>query len=413
MKKIKFKFKKINWKGIFNYFISVVISALILALVLISLPLTEKVSSSASYDLVNKNNMYWAKEYTLELDISQSSDIQKDITQLKSVLQKRLKQFDVEQSSITSYKENDKYYLKVNVQTSKEQELVEQLVKAPFIVTIVTRKDDVNYEDTENPLIPYLEENYNKTEFTRKDFRNVYVTKLKNTSGEYSYFAIFKAWPWSSKWNEFLKKYSGQIVGVSIDGFVTPVQIIEGDKTFAPSTSATDEKYAKVISILYNSGVAPMSYIVTNEEEKPLDIAEIDYIKLTEGILIAILFIYVYLLVVEKTRKSIILKSGIATVLAVSSWIAYLKLSATPVDIFILALEVIVVAAIIRMIAENTESRVHITLLLTFVSLLCILLGFGYVKIFANDLLILIILSNLSLLISTYYISKVRKSLKV
>jgi len=77
MKKIKFKFKKINWKGIFNYFISVVISALILALVLISLPLTEKVSSSASYDLVNKNNMYWAKEYTLELDISQSSDIQK------------------------------------------------------------------------------------------------------------------------------------------------------------------------------------------------------------------------------------------------------------------------------------------------------------------------------------------------
>ena len=117
-----------------------------------------------------------------------------------------------------------------------------------------------------------------------------------------------------------------------------------------------------------------MSYVVTNEEEKPLDIAEIDYVKLTEGILIAILFIYVYLLVVEKTRKSIILKSGIATVLTISSWIAYLKLSATPVDIFILALEVIVAAAIIRMITENTESRVHITLLLTFMSVLCILL---------------------------------------
>ena len=412
MKKIKFKFKKIKWKEIFNYFISVVISALILALVLISLPLTEKVSSSASYDLVNKNNMYWAKEYTLELDISQSSDIQKDITQLKSVLQKRLKQFDVEQSSITSYKENDKYYLKVNVQTSKEQELVEQLVKAPFIVTIVTRKDDVNYEDTENPLIPYLEENYNKTEFTRKDFRTIYITKLKNTSGEYSYFGIFKAWPLSSKWNEFLNKYIGQTVGVSIDGFVTPVQINE-DKIFAPSVSAIDEQYAKVTSILYNSGVSPMSYSTIKEEEKPLKIAEVDYIKLTEGILIAILFIYVYLLVVEKTRKSIILKSGVATVLTVSSWITYLKLSATPVDIFILALVVIVVAAVIRMIAENIDSRVHITLLLTFTSLLCILLGFGYVKIFANDLLILIILSNLSLLISTYYISKVRKSLKI
>ena len=412
MKKIRFKFNKINWKEIFNYFVSVVISASILALVLISLPLTEKVSSSASYDLVNKNSMYWSKEYILELNTSQSSNIQKDTANLKSVLQKRLRNFDVEQSSITSYQEDDKYYLKVEIQTSKEQELVEQLIKNPFIINIVTKKDDVNYEDTENPLIPYLEENYNKTEFTRKDFRTVYVTKLKNTSGEYSYFAIFKAWPLSSKWNEFLNKYIGQTVGVSIDGFVTPVQINE-DKIFAPSVSAIDEQYAKVTSILYNSGVSPMSYSTIKEEEKPLNIAEVDYIKLTEGILIAILFIYVYLLVVEKTRKSIILKSGVATVLTVSSWITYLKLSATPVDIFILALEVIVVAAIIRMIAENIDSRVHITLLLTFTSLLCILLGFGYVKIFANDLLILIILSNLSLLISTYYISKVRKSLKI
>lgn len=412
MKKIRFKFNKINWKEIFNYFVSVVISASILALVLISLPLTEKVSSSASYDLVNKNNMYWSKEYILELNTSQSSNIQKDTANLKSVLQKRLRNFDVEQSSITSYQEDDKYYLKVEIQTSKEQELVEQLIKNPFIINIVTKKDDVNYEDTENPLIPYLEENYNKTEFTRKDFRTIYITKLKNTSGEYSYFGIFKAWPLSSKWNEFLNKYIGQTVGVSIDGFVTPVQINE-DKIFAPSVSAIDEQYAKVTSILYNSGVSPMSYSTIKEEEKPLNIAEVDYIKLTEGILIAILFIYVYLLVVEKTRKSIILKSGVATVLTVSSWITYLKLSATPVDIFILALEVIVVAAIIRMIAENIDSRVHITLLLTFTSLLCILLGFGYVKIFANDLLILIILSNLSLLISTYYISKVRKSLKI
>ena len=412
MKKIRFKFNKINWKEIFNYFVSVVISASILALVLISLPLTEKVSSSASYDLVNKNSMYWSKEYILELNTSQSSNIQKDTANLKSVLQKRLRNFDVEQSSITSYQEDDKYYLKVEIQTSKEQELVEQLIKNPFIINIVTKKDDVNYEDTENPLIPYLEENYNKTEFTRKDFRTIYITKLKNTSGEYSYFGIFKAWPLSSKWNEFLNKYIGQTVGVSIDGFVTPVQINE-DKIFAPSVSAIDEQYAKVTSILYNSGVSPMSYSTIKEEEKPLNIAEVDYIKLTEGILIAILFIYVYLLVVEKTRKSIILKSGVATVLTVSSWIAYLKLSAIPVDIFILALEVIAVAAIIRMIAENIDSRVHITLLLTFTSLLCILLGFGYVKIFANDLLILIILSNLSLLISTYYISKVRKSLKI
>ncbi len=415
-KKLKFKrikLKKFNLKGFLTYIISIFISSLILALVLISLPLTERITSSSSYDLVNKESMYWSKEYIFELDTQDSTDLKKDLQDTKSVLQKRLRKFGVEQSLISFYEEEEKQYLKIEIQTSKEKESVENLIKSPFIINVVTRKDDVNYEDQENPLTPYLEENYTKTAYTRDYFRNVFIAKLKNSEGEYSYFGIFKTWPWQKDWEDFMEQYAGQTVGVSIDGFVSQVQIAQGNNTFAPSVSAQDKDSAKVVDILFNSGSVGLSYSSNSEEDLVVDIPEFDYIKLTEGILVAIIFIYIYLMLVEKTPKRTLLLSGISSTITVAGWITYLKISSTPVDIFLLALEVISIIAIIRIIAENIESRINVTLLITFICILSILLGSGYVKMYANDLLILMIVSNLALSISSYYISNVRKSLKI
>lgn len=409
----KIKIKKFNTKGVFTYLISILISSIILALILIALPLSERVTSLASYDLTTKNRLYWAKEYTLQLTTENNPKIDQDIEKTKSILQKRLRTFGVEQSSIRSYEKEGEHFLDVSVQTSKSKELVDALVKSPFIVNILTRKDDVNYEDTENPLIPYLAENYNTTEFTRETFRNVYVTQLKNSAGEYSYFALFKTWTWEKDWDTFLNDYSGQTVGVSIDGFVTPVQVSADQNIFAVSVSSAEKESADVTSILYNSGILPLSYSTVTEEETVVESPEIDYIKLTAGILVAILAIYIYLLFIEKTPKNILVRSGVSTVITVAGWIAYLKISNTPVDIFLLALEIITIVAIIRIITENVESRIFITILLVLISLGCIILGSGYVKIFTNDLLILMILSNLSLLLTTYYVSNVRKSLKI
>ncbi len=416
MKRIKFKkikFKKGNTKGFVNYLLSILISSVILALILISLPLTERVSSSATYDLVNKSSMYWAQEYILKLDIQDQTDTTGKINKTKSILQSRLRKIGVEQSSISSYTQEEGEYIKISVQTTKEKELIDSVIKSPYIVNIVTRKNDVNYEDTENPLIPYLPENYNPTDFSGEDFRNVYVTKLKNSAGEYSYFALFKTWPWRSDWKKFLEEFSGQTVGVSIDGFVTPVQINAQDTTFAVSASTGEDKYAKVTDILYNSGNIPLSYSLEKEQEVVADIAEIDYIKLTEGIFIAILFIYIYLLIIEKTHKDILLKSGLSSVLTVSGWITYLKVTGTPIDIFVLALEVIAIVVIIRLVTENIESRLNVTILLLVVAILGVLFGSGYVKMFTKDLILLLILSNLSLLICSFYITNVRKSLKI
>lgn len=409
----KLKIKKINSKGVFNYLISILISSFILGIILISLPLTEKITSSATYDLINKSSLYWAKEYVLQLDTEKSVKVDQDIEKTRSVLQKRLRRLGVEQSSIHSYKEQDINFLKVSIQTSKDIELVEGLIKSPYIIDIVTRKSDINYEDQENPLTPYLAENYDSTEFTRKNFRNVYVTQLKNSANEYSYFALFKTWPWEKGWDTFLTDYSGQTVGVSIDGFVTPVQITAGQDLFPVPVSSTEKGYAHITSILYNSGVIPLKYSVTTENELLIESAEIDYIKLTEGILVAIFFIYIYLLLIEKTPKDILVRSGLSTIITVAAWIAYLKISNTPVDIFLLSIEVITIVAIIRIITENVESRIIVTVLLALISSICIILGSGYIKIFANDLLILMIISNLVLSVSTYYISNVKKSLKI
>lgn len=409
----KLKIKKASPKGVFNYLVSILISSIILGLILISLPLTEKVTSSATYDLVNKNTSYWAKEYLIQLDTQDSVNINQDIQKTRSVLQRRLRNFGVEQSSILSYTQEDINFLKVSIQTSKEKELVEGLIKSPFIINIVTRKADVNFEDQENPLTPYLSENYDPTEFTRHNFRNVYVTQLKNSANDYSYFALFKTWPWERGWKTFLTDNMGQTVGVNIDRFVTPVQITDGQDLFPVPVSSTEKGYAHVTSILYNSGVIPLSYSVANEEDVLLESAEIDYIKLTEGILVAIFFIYIYLLLIEKTPKDILVRSGLSTIVTVAVWIAYLKISNTPVDIFLLAIEVITIVAIIRIITENVESRVIVTVLLALILSISIILGSGYIKIFSNDLLILMIIANLVLSISTYYISNVRKSLKI
>ncbi|HBB64562.1 hypothetical protein A3K02_01630 [candidate division WS6 bacterium RIFOXYD1_FULL_33_8] len=410
----KLSTKKFNLKGFLSYILLILLSSAILALILISLPLTERVSSSSTYDLVNKNSLYWAKEYVLELDTSKSIRKDDDIEGIKSIIYKRLSKYGVEKTSMYAYEEDSKDYLKVSVQTSKSRENIDYLVKSPFLVNIVTRKADVDYENADDPLAPYLDSNYDKTEFTRETFRNVYITQLKNSGNTYSYFALFKTWPWSGEWETFLKDNTGQTVGVSIDGFVTPVQIpADQSNLFPVPVSATEKDQAFIISLLYNSGVVPVNYSTNSETDIPIDMAEIDYIKLTEGILLAIVLIYAYLLIVDKTTKNILVISGLSTIITISAWISYLKITETPVDIFLLAVEVITMVAILRIIVENTESRIVVTTLIALIAAVSMILGTGYIKIFSSDLLLLIIVGNFALSLSKYYVAYVNKSLKI
>lgn len=415
----RFRLPKVNLKGssvagFFNYILVILLTSVIFVDILIALPLTERVTNLVSYDLETKNELYWAKEYTLELYTTDLINKEEAINGVKNILDKRLVSLGVEKRTITSESLDEKDIVKVSVQSTKPQIFVDELVRSPFILNIVTRKGDVNFDDPEDPYAAYLGQNYESTEFTRSTFRNIYITQLKNSANEYSYFALFKTWPWESKWNTFLKDHQGELIGVSIDGFVTPMQIpLDDISNFALPISTTERDEMKLISILYNSGVMPTSYTLVEQTAVQVEQIESDYVKITEGILIAVVLIYLYLLLIDRTPKKVLVTAGLSTLITLASWITYLKIAAIPVDISILAIEVIAVIAILRITTENRESHLIVNILTALITSVAIVLGTGYVKLFAFDMLILIILGNVSQLISAFYINKIKGVLRV
>jgi hypothetical protein len=412
MKKVRMpsiKIGKINIKEILNYLLIIFLTSFILISILISLPLTETISSNITYDLRTKDSMYWAKEYVLDLGNADAWSID----DVKSVLYRRLNKLGVEKISMSSYSQDNKQYVHISVQSSISQTYVDEMIRSPFRVNIVTRNPEIDFDDPENPYAVYLAENYVETEFKREDFRNIYVTNLKNSSNEYSYFALFKTWPWNTSWSDFLAENGGIEVGVAIDGFVTPVTVPTTPPImFAVPLSTTGKEESELVSILYNSGVIPVSYTLVDQQEVPVESIEADYIKLTMGMMIAVIAIYSYLFFIERTNKKTIFTCGLATVITISTYIAYLKIVSIPVDIFLLCVELLVMIALLRMIVENIESRVIINILLVFAVVLTILLGTGYAKIFASDILLLLVIGYISGMIAKLYIHKVERLLK-
>lgn len=205
----------------------------------------------------------------------------------------------------------------------------------------------------------------------------------------------------------------GEMVGVSIDGFVTPMQIpYESNPVFALPLSVETEQQANLINILYNSGEMPVSYTLKDQVEKDVDIAEIDYVKITGGILLATILIYAYLLFVDRTPDRVLVYALLSTVITLASWITYLKLSNIPIDIFLLAIESISMIALLRITSENRESHMIVNIMAALIASLSVILGTGYVKIFGSDMLVLIIIGNLAQMFSRFYMDKISNVFK-
>ncbi|MDX9739135.1 MAG: hypothetical protein RBT33_02125 [Candidatus Dojkabacteria bacterium] len=410
----KIKIKRIDFKYVFNYLFVIILTSLILVAILISLPLTERVSSQVTYDLKTKSELYWAKDYTLQLDIWDRIDKEKILDRTTSTLYKRLSKYGVEKIDMYTFTQGEMEYINIHVQSSMPQEYVDELIRSPFIINIVTRNPDIDFEDPENPYAIYLQDNYLDTEFTRDSFRNIYVTKLKNSANEYSYFALFKTWPWNSQWKTFLEDYQGIEVGVSVDGFVTPVQIPTTQPiVFALPISTEEKEEAKLINLLYNTDTIPEPYTLIDEQQVPIEDIEGDYIKILEGVLLATIVIYAYLLLINKTSKKTLILSALSTVITISLWVSYLKIMSIPTDIFLLTIEILAMIAILRITTENSESKIVVNVLLALIASLVAILGTGYAKIFASDLFVLLMLGIISQQIAWFYTTKVKNILKI
>jgi preprotein translocase subunit SecD len=392
----------LNVKPLLNYILVIVVTALFLASIFIALPLTEKYVSKISYNLNTKDKTYWSQEFIVSTENTDA----KSLNDLRNIFYKRLKGFGVEE--VSTYVEDDK--IRIDVTTTKDKDLTKELISNKFEVKIVTRKSDVNFDDSSNTYAYMLGTNYDATDWNRSDFRNVYITKLRTSNGTYANFAIFKLWPaGEEKFNKFLQQYNGQTIGVDIDGFVTPHVVDSTSKVFAIPISTEDQQQLKVMSLLYNSGVVTTNFKIDSQTDLTVNVPTVNYIQITLGILVAIVVLYFYLFISKTTSQDVILKSLLATTLTISIYLAFLKIFQIPVDTFMLSIEAILAIMVTRIIAEGKDSVFYIELFLLIILASTIFLGNGFISIIAQDMLILTALSKLCLVISAWYINKVKK----
>lgn len=397
MKKIRFKKLTINWTNFFNYIFLVSLSSVILLTFLIALPLTEKLTDIAAFDL-NIADTIWEKEYILNIESEDSKDIQKT----KNILFKRLNDYGVEEVSI-SEKSNQ---LKITVKTTKGETYVDELIKNPYIYKIVSRKEDVDFEDTENPYAIYFADNYNETEFDSTSFRNIYITKLTTSSGDKSYFGIAKTWPSTTKdFKTFLQENESQYLGVDIDGFVTPVYISDPSVFAIPLTS--DGESLDIVKILYNDGSIPTSYEFADENLLETLNLDINYVEVTVALFISIILIYLYLYFMKKYSTDMVFRSLFTTLFSLAILLSSLKISSIPIQLSILIIDAVITIILTNSLQQNQESRNIITISSFFIGILFSILGVGYLRILGNQLVMISIISFLSVTIGNLYINKV------
>jgi preprotein translocase subunit SecD len=397
MRKIRIKTPTIKWGEFFNYVFLILLSSLLLLNFLIALPLTEKISDVTAFDLNTVEDM-WGQEYVLELESEEPADIRKT----ENILFKRLNNYGVEEASIYQ----DGNVLTVRVKTSKPETYVDELVRNPYRYSIVTRKDDVDFEDEENQLAPYLAENYNETQFDSRTFRNIHVTKLPDSSGTDSYFGIAK--PWTHKGGEFkkfLQEYEEEYIGVNIDGFVTPIYL--SDSSVFAITLNADDQSVQAIDILYNSGRIPTTYEVSNQENIEVSSFDINYIEVTIALFISVIAIYLYVYFMNLYSRYEIARSLFATLLSLATFLAFLKLRSVPVHEFILLIDAVLLILLTNIINHNPESRNNILIGTFTIAIIFNLLGIGYLKILGGDLILISVISFLSVSIGNFYINKI------
>ncbi len=392
----------LNIKPLLNYILIIIVTSLFLATLFVALPLTEKYVSKVNYNLTLKNGTYWSEEYVIS---AKDTSVQ-SLDEINNIFFKRLKGFGVEEVSASII--DNKIHMIIT--SSKDKSLARELLANRFSAEIVTRKADVNFDDSSDQYAYIYTKNYDATEWDRSDFRNVYITKLKTNSGEKSYFAIFKLWPNKVEaFNAFLKKYNGQYIGVNLDGFVTPYSVDTTQQVFAIPISTEDAQQIKVMSLLYNSGLINTDCTIESETEIPLDSPAIDYIGIAIAIAASIIIMYTYLVISKSIEKPRAAKALIATILSASLYIAFLKIFNVPVDLNYLAVEMILLVVATYVLSENKDSHFYIELFLLILLASTIFLASGALSQLAQNVLLLAALSKICLIISGWYLNKIKK----
>jgi len=401
---------KINFKikPALDYILIILVTSLAITAGLIALPLTEKISERTTFNLLTKDEFYSSAEYYLSLETTDK----KEVEETRNILFKRLNSFGVEKVSIQKIgQDSTTTTLRVVVNTTRELGFVRELIINKYDFKIVEKKEDVDFFENEDPYAYLYPDNYNDTEWDSSDFRNVHITELRTTDKSYSNFAIFKPWPnKQTAFNKFLDNHKGDYVGVSTDGSVMPYLVpLEGDNLFAVPLPVEDETQVEAISILYNSGLIPINYSMIEENRLDPQTINIDHIKITISLFVSLILVYLLILFTKNAPLEMLSIPFLATLLTLSIYISVLKFFNIPVDTFLLPIIGIIIATLIKIVSANDDSVFYIEGAFLITLSVILLFGYGYIEILATHLFPLIVLSKLSLIISAWYINKLKR----
>jgi hypothetical protein len=412
---------KINLKKLPLVVLATLLTSVVLTLLIIALPQTERLLSQARFDLNSNSANYWKKVITLKLDIKNQDLPFKDqkIAETERILYSRLNSYDVEEVTIERIdgeKENNPL-LKVTVQSSTDPNTTLPLIQQRYFMRIVTRKEGVDFDSEENQFAVFDPANYEQTPFTRRFFRNVYLTKLPSTSGEDSYFAIFKTnLLTAAEFDEFVSKNAGRTAGLQVDNFVTPITIpiptpsqngISTKPVFSVGLNITDAQY-RSNDLLMNAGVIPVAYTVEQTDDLQPQVYSINYIQLTLALAATLLATAIYFIFRKEyaSLATVILPLG----LLVSGWLAYMKLTQTPADLFIMVLQFGFLYILALILSSARDSKYLASVVIAGFFGLLHYFGIGYIRGFALEMIVLIAALHVSIWFSGIYISILRRT---
>ena len=163
------------------------------------------------------------------------------------------------------------------------------------------------------------------------------------------------------------------------------------------------------MDLLYNSGLIATDCTIESETELSVEQPAVDYISIVLGILAGIVIFYTYLLISKTTSNDRIFKSLLASTLTISFYLTFLKIFNVPVDLNMLAVEAVLVIVMSYTLSENKDSHFYIELFLLVLLGSIIFLTAGTLSQLAQETLLLAALTKICLVISGWYINKVKK----
>jgi hypothetical protein len=134
-----------------------------------------------------------------------------------------------------------------------------------------------------------------------------------------------------------------------------------------------------------------------------------DYIGIMFALAASIIIMYAYLMVSKNTTKQRAMKALIATIISESLYIAFLKIFNVPVDLNYLAIEMILLVITTYVLSENKDSHFYIELFLLVLLASTIFLTSGILSQLAQNILLLTALAKICLIISGWYLNKIKK----